>query len=82
MPSVPGLLAIDDNDTPDNFTDDRYRMSDIRESDGRVINSVFSMNVDLEGNLWIGTDKGPLVSYAPEKIFDDADFFRIKSSAK
>ena len=41
MPSVPGLLAIDDNDTPDNFTDDRYRMSDIRESDGRVINSVF-----------------------------------------
>lgn len=82
MPSVPGLLAIDDNDTPDNFTDDRYRMSDIRESDGRVINSVFSMNVDLEGNLWIGTDKGPLVSYAPEKIFDDALTFSGLKAAR
>lgn len=82
LPSVPGLFAIDDNDTPGNFTDDRYRMSDIRESDGRVINDVFSMAADLEGNLWIGTDKGPLVSYAPEKIYDDALAFSGLKTAR
>lgn len=82
LPSVPGLFAIDDNNTPENFADDRYRISNIRDSDGRIINAIFSMAIDLDGNLWIGTDRGPLVSYSPEKIFDDGLVFSGPKAAR
>ncbi len=38
-------------------------------------NTVFSMAVDHDGAVWVGTDSGPAVFFAPERIFQaGADF--------
>ncbi len=39
-------------------------------SDGEMISSSpYSLAEDLDGNIWIGTDKGPVVYYNPEDVF-------------
>jgi len=78
QPKLNSLLVIDDNNTPGLFTDDRYLQLPVRDSEGNYF-SVFSLNEDLEGNIWVGTDKGPLVYFNPESIFEkDLTAYRIK----
>jgi len=73
------LFIIDDKNTPFVFTDDRSRKMTIEDSDGKTINSVFSAAEDLEGNIWIGTDQGPVIYYNSDDIFeDDVKGYRIK----
>jgi ligand-binding sensor domain-containing protein len=51
----------------------------IEESDGDILSNVYSIAEDLEGNIWVGTDQGPLVYYNPEKVFTEKlNAFRIK----
>lgn len=72
------VVVIDNNRTPDLFTDDRYLNLAVRDSDGEYFRA-FSIAEDLDGNIWIGTDKGPVIYYNPEKIFEpDRYAFRIK----
>jgi hypothetical protein len=79
LPGGYGLYIIDDNGTPDIFTDDRSRKLTIVDNDNKVINSVFAAAEDLEGNIWIGTDQGPVIYYNSDRIFeDDAKGYRIK----
>ena len=35
---------------------------------------VFSLVVDLEGEIWVGTDKGITVFYSPELVFSGQNF--------
>jgi ligand-binding sensor domain-containing protein len=58
-------------------------MTDIKKcwlwTENQVISSVISIAEDLEGNIWVGSDQGPLIYYNPEKVFDgDLNAFRIK----
>jgi len=79
LPGGFGLFIIDDNSTTDMFADDRYRKLTVVDSDYKVINSVFSAAEDLEGNIWIGTDHGPVIYYNTEQIFEeDVKGYRIK----
>lgn len=71
LPRGHGLFILDDNNTPELFTDDRSRNLLIEDTENQVISFVYSIVEDLDGNIWIGTDQGPLVYYNPEKVFDE-----------
>ena len=79
LPGGHGLFIIDDNNTPDVISDDQSRKLTITDSDGKIITSVFSAAEDLEGNIWIGTDQGPVIYPGTSDIFsDDVRGYRIK----
>ncbi|MCX6261918.1 MAG: hypothetical protein NTY95_14000 [Bacteroidia bacterium] len=79
LPGSNGLYIIDDNNTPDVFPDDRTRKLTVTDSDDKVSNSVFSAAEDLDGNIWIGTDQGPVIYYNTDHIFEgDVRGYRIK----
>ena len=79
LPGGYGLFVLDDNKTPDLFTDDSYKKITIRDSDEKIISSVFSIAEDLDGNIWAGTDQGPVIYYNPEKILkEELRAYRIK----
>jgi len=79
LPRGHGLFVLDDNDTPENFTDDRYKKMLVEDTEGKIISFVYSIAEDLDGNIWVGTDQGPLIYYNPEKVFDDdLNAYRIK----
>jgi hypothetical protein len=81
LPKGNGLLILDDNNTLEDFTDDRYKKMLVEDNENKIISGVYSMAEDLDGNIWVGTDQGPLVYYNPEKVFDnDINAFRIKIS--
>ena len=74
------MFILDDNKTPDIFTDDRYKKMQIKDADNKIVPIVYSIAEDLDGNIWVGTDQGPLVYYNPEKVFDsDLTAFRLKT---
>jgi len=79
LPRGHGLFVLDDNNTTDNFSDDNYKKMLVEDVENKVISYVYSIAEDLDGNIWIGTDQGPLIYYNPEKIFnDDLNAYRIK----
>ncbi len=79
LPRGHGLFVLDDNDTPEKFDDDRSKRMLVEDSENKVIPFVYSLAEDLDGNIWVGTDQGPLVYYNPDKVFDnDMKAFRIK----
>ncbi len=78
LPRGYGLFVLDDNNTPENFTDDRYKSFFIKDNDGNMISTVYSMAEDLDGNIWIGTDQGPVIYYNQNQIFDaDPKAYRV-----
>jgi hypothetical protein len=95
-----GLFVFDTNNTIDNEWDDRYRsaMKDnedldsrntgqmqIVDQDGNIVTSiVYSLAIDKNGYLWVGTNKGPVVNYRPWAVFDEEVpiFNRIKIPRK
>ena len=81
LPRGYGLFVLDDNNTPDIFSDDRYKKLLVQDTGNQTISFVYSIAEDLDGNIWIGTDQGPLIYYNPEKVFDtDLKASRIKIS--
>jgi hypothetical protein len=71
LPRGYGLFILDDNNTPDVFSDDRSKKMLVETIENQVISFVYSIAEDLDGNIWVGTDQGPLVYYNSEKVFDD-----------
>ncbi|MGA1978450.1 MAG: two-component regulator propeller domain-containing protein [Bacteroidales bacterium] len=69
LPRGNGLCVFDDNKTPGNFNDDKFKKMLVTDTDGDVISNVYSIAEDLDGNIWVGTDKGPLIYYNPENVF-------------
>jgi hypothetical protein len=81
LPRGNGLFILDDNDTPELFTDDRSKRMLVEDTENEIISMVYSIAEDLDGNIWVGTDQGPLIYYNPEKVFeDDLNAYRIKIS--
>ena len=79
LPEGHGVFVIDDNNTPDQTGDDKSKKLTIMDSDGSIFNSVFSIAEDLDGNIWLGTDNGPVVYYNTQRIFEeDIPGYRIK----
>jgi Tfp pilus assembly protein FimT len=79
LPRGYGLFVLDDNKTPDVFSDDRYKKLLVQDTENQVVSFVYSIAEDLDGNIWIGTDQGPLIYFNPEQVFDnDLKASRIK----
>lgn len=79
LPRGFGLFLLDDNDTPEIFSDDIHKKILVTDSENRTYPLAFSIAEDLDGNIWIGTDQGPVVYYSPERIFrNDLKAYRIR----
>ena len=79
LPRGYGLFILDDNNTPDIFSDDRYKIMLVKDAEDKIISNVYSIAEDLDGNIWVGTDQGPAIYYNPEQVFDNNfKAFRIK----
>ena len=70
------VIVYNYNGTVDNSTDDRIKVLNASRGNGNIQGStVYSFATDLDGQVWVGTDKGINVFYAPENIFEPgADF--------
>ena len=65
-----GIIVYDDNNTPEIPSDDQdIRLSVNKGSGGLPSNEVLSIAKDKDGEIWIGTTKGPAVFYNPEEVF-------------
>ncbi len=69
LPRGNGLVVYDPAGTPTEISDDRYMRVTVEESEGQTMNNLFAITADKEGNIWIGTDQGPVVYYSPGRVF-------------
>lgn len=71
-----GLFVFDDKNTIENNDDDEYvKLSIVDKNGGVITNEVYSIAEDREGNIWVGTNQGPLVYYSPYRVFSDDNFY-------
>lgn len=69
------LFVFNDNNTPDNPNDDRFKRLSSSPGNGNIPGSfVKSIAVDRKGLVWLGTDKGVAVFYSPENVFSNSNF--------
>jgi hypothetical protein len=47
------------------------RFFTVKNQEGELIDRVFSIAEDLDGNIWVGTNEGPVVFYNPVNIFEE-----------
>lgn len=75
IPRNNGLIVFNDNNTITNTSDDQIKkLSNNTGYGGLPSNNLFSIAVDLDGEIWVGTDKGIAVFYNPENVFTGNDF--------
>ena len=70
LPRGEGLFVFDDNGTPEYFEDDKYKKVIVTTYENEVMPYVYCIAEDLDGNIWAGTDQGPVIYYSPDRIFD------------
>jgi hypothetical protein len=71
MPRNQGLLVYDTNKTPEDTNDDDWRVLTTNPEKGGLPSAdIFSLEEDLDGEIWIGTAAGPCVIYLPSLAFD------------
>ncbi|MRR19062.1 T9SS type A sorting domain-containing protein [bacterium] len=69
LPRGEGLHVYDPAGTPGITSDDRDIRLQVKDAEGHVMNNLFSIAVDHDGNIWVGTDMGPAVYYNPGRVF-------------
>ncbi len=75
LPQGNGIFVFDDKGTPDDRSDDDYKKFSILNEDGEVVsNDVYSMAEDKDGYIWVGTNKGVVVYYNPEDVFESGTY--------
>ncbi|MCC6251621.1 MAG: T9SS type A sorting domain-containing protein [Bacteroidia bacterium] len=75
LPEGGGILVFDDNGTISNKNDDKVKRLGFSPGSGAITGAdALAIAEDLNGSMWIGTDKGICVFYTPSTIFDDKDF--------
>ena len=72
LPRGEGLIVFDPAGTLDNPSDDRYRLlTNVPGQGGLPSNDIYSIEEDLNGEVWVGTLQGIAVFYTPLSLFDD-----------
>ncbi len=70
-----GVFVYNDNNTISDNSDDQYKMLKNRQGEGNLPSmKVYSIAEDLDGEIWVGTDKGIGVFYNPSAIFSGSNF--------
>ncbi len=65
-----GVLVFDDNGTIDNENDDRVRLFTPANSE-LTTPRVNCLEVDLDGDIWVGTAEGPVIFECGSSVFED-----------
>lgn len=74
VPGGHGLLVIDNAGTIDDESDDRVMQLDVLDrEENKTFNDIHSIAKDLDGDIWIGTNQGPLIYYNPESVFNESN---------
>ncbi|MDR1602913.1 MAG: hypothetical protein LBS42_10870 [Tannerella sp.] len=71
-----GILVFDDRGTPyDNSDDVSYYFTSFKSGTGAAIESggYYCMTEDLKGEVWIGTDIGPIYCPSPNRAIENPD---------
>jgi hypothetical protein len=63
-----GVLVFSVNENDGSVTE---RFFLVKNQLGDVIDRIFSIAEDRDGNIWIGTGKGPIIYYNPGSIFEE-----------
>jgi sugar lactone lactonase YvrE len=75
LPEGGGLMVFDDNGTINVKTDDKLKKLGFTAGTGAITGAdALAVAEDLNGAMWVGTDKGICVFYTPSTIFDDSGF--------
>jgi streptogramin lyase len=75
LPRGGGLMVLDPGESISSPNDDNYRLLSQEEGDGGLpSNEVLCVEEDLDGEVWIGTERGIGVFYAPQSIFESDNF--------
>ena len=70
-----GLFVYNDNNTLANNEDDQYKILNTNIGSGNLPSmQTYSISEDLEGAIWVGTDKGVAVFYSPGLVFSDFNY--------
>ena len=70
-----GLFVYNDNNTISNTNDDQYKILKNSVGQGNLPSmGVYSIVEDLDGEIWVGTDKGIGIFYNPSAIFSGNNF--------
>ncbi|MFY0672357.1 MAG: hypothetical protein JXQ87_03080 [Bacteroidia bacterium] len=65
-----GIYVFNDGGTPMNKSDDKVRRVDQSVGNGNLpASDVYSMTLDKDGDIWIGTGDGVAVIYSPQNVF-------------
>ncbi|MEM1124317.1 MAG: hypothetical protein AAGJ18_28015, partial [Bacteroidota bacterium] len=65
-----GVLVFDDNGTIDNVNDDRSRL--FTPANSALMNPrVNCIEIDLDGDVWVGTAEGPVIFDCGSGVFED-----------
>ncbi len=66
-----GILILDDKHTPLDDRDDTYKKIIPVADDGESFGTIYDGIQDKNGEVWLTTDKGIIIYYNPEDVFDD-----------
>lgn len=70
-----GLLVFDDNGTIDNINDDRIKLITPANSE-LPTTRINCIEVDLDGEVWVGTIEGPVIFDCGNNVFGDCKGFQ------
>ena len=70
-----GVFVYNHNNTIENPEDDQYKLLNTNIGSGKLPSlQTYSIAEDLDGEIWIGTDKGIGVIYNPSSVFSGDNF--------
>jgi streptogramin lyase len=70
-----GLYVFNDNYTPDNTADDKMRKLTSEAGNGALTGTaIYTMAVDRNGELWLGSDLGVSRIVSPGNVFNGGDY--------
>lgn len=70
-----GIFVYNDNNTIGNPNDDQYKILSMNIGNGNLPSlQTYCFAEDLEGEIWVGTDKGIAVFYDPGAVFSGYNF--------
>jgi hypothetical protein len=70
-----GLFVYSDNNTISNTDDDQYKLLNMSLGNGNLPSlDIYCFAEDLDGEIWVGTDKGIGVFYNPSSVFSGNNF--------
>jgi len=70
-----GVFVYNTNQTPEDESDDQCQLLTTTLGDGGLPTAnVNCVALDLDGEIWIGTELGPAIVYNPDAVFNGGDF--------